>query len=77
MRKPLNLHPRHQLLHQPFQLARRRVPRDDFVIADACLAQGFLFDRVAGSGGAPFPMVALALNSSEKLGSIRASGLNV
>jgi hypothetical protein len=36
------------------------VPRDDFVIADACLAQGFLFDRVAGSGGAPFPMVALA-----------------
>lgn len=30
------------------------MPRDDFVIADACLAQGFLLHGVAGGGGAAF-----------------------
>ena len=75
--KIAKLTPRYQLLHQPLQLVRRHVPRDDFVIADACLAQGLRFDRVAASGGALFQMVAVALNSTEKLGNIHASGLNV
>ena len=51
---------RYQPVHQRPEFARRRVPRDHLVIADACLAQRFLLHRVA-RGGAGAGVVARAL----------------